>query len=408
MLSSYYDKKMVNPKYFIGFVIVCMFFLLKFFYDMDYSVEAMDLQYSKRLNVSLKHILVWTSLETDPMFNLKIARKAFIERACPVTNCFVTGNRELLQNMSEFDVIVFHGPEFVQKGVRELPQIRKPHQKYIFASMESAAYYPICNEKFLNFFNWTWTYKLNSDRNYAYISVWDKNGHVIGPKQEMHWMKVEDMLPINDTLKAILSNKTIAAAWFVSNCNAPSGRTSVAKKLKAELQKYGMQLDIYGKCGTMQCPRSSMDECLRKLRTDYYFYLSFENSFSEDYVTEKLLHALDNYAIPVVYGGANYTRFMPDGIYLSANTLTIKELAKKMVDLIQNKELYYEYFKWHNHYIYRDVVASVTTDPYCKLCEAINNEEIMSQTTIYEDIGMWWSPEKCQTKTNGSSNKKSG
>lgn len=101
-------------------------------------------------------------------------------------------------------------------------------------------------------------------------------------------------------------------------------------------------------------------------------------------------------------------RFMPDGIYLSANTLTIKDLAKKMVDLIQNKELYYEYFKWHNHYIYRDVVASVTTDPYCKLCEAINNEEIMSQTTIYENIGMWWSPEKCQTKTNGSSNKKSG
>lgn len=38
---------------------------------------------------------------------------------------------------------------------------------------------------------------------------------------------------------------------------------------------------------------------------DYYFYFSIENSFSEDYVTEKLLHALKHYAIPVVYGGAN-------------------------------------------------------------------------------------------------------
>ncbi|XP_022825614.1 alpha-(1,3)-fucosyltransferase C-like [Spodoptera litura] len=315
-------------------------------------------------------------------------------------NCFVTGNRELLQDITEFDAIVFHAPEFVQKGVRELPQRRKSHQKYIFTSIESPAYYPICNEKFLNFFNWTWTYKLNSDLNYAYMSVWDKNGNVIGPKDEMHWMKVEDMLPINDTLKQILNGKTTAAAWFVSNCRARSRRDSIAKKLQIELQTYGMRLDIYGSCGTMKCSRSSMNKCLSKLRNDYYFYLSFENSFSEDYVTEKLLHALENYAVPVVYGGANYTRFMPDGIYLSANTLTIKELAKKMVDIIQNKELYYEYFKWHNHYSYRDIGASVTTDPYCKLCEAINNEEEMSKRTIYKDIGGWWSPKECQVKTN--------
>lgn len=390
---------MVIRKYFFGCVIIFTIILFTFFYDlMNYYEEVTDFQNLKQLNISLKYILVWTSLKTDPIFNLRVARNAFIERSCPVTNCFVTGNRKLLQDITEFDAIVFHAPEFVQKGVRELPQPRKPHQKYIFASMESAAYYPICNERFLNFFNWTWTYKLNSDRNYAYMSVWDKDGNVIGPKQEMHWMKVEEMLPINDTLKEILNGKTTAAAWFVSNCKAPSGRDSVAKKLQNELQTYGMRLDIYGYCGTMQCPRSNTEECLRKLRTDYYFYLSFENSFSEDYVTEKLLNALDNYAVPVVFGGANYTRFMPDGIYLSANTLTIKELAKKMVDMIQNKELYYEYFKWHNHYSYRDVVASATTDPYCKLCEAINNEKEMSKTTIYEDIGMWWSPKKCQVK----------
>ncbi|CAH0701098.1 unnamed protein product [Spodoptera exigua] len=200
------------------------------------------------------------------------------------------------------------GPKFVQKGVQSLPAQRKPHQKYIFTSMESAAYYPICNQKLLNFFNWTWTYKLNSDLNYAYFSVWNKNGSVIGPKEEMHWMKVEDMAPVNDTLKEILSGKTIAAAWFVSNCGAPSGRNKIAKQLQIELQTHGLRLDIYGSCGTMKCPKSSMDECMLKLRSDYYFYLSFENSFSDDYVTEKLLNALDNYAVPVVFGGANYTR----------------------------------------------------------------------------------------------------
>ncbi|KAH9640722.1 hypothetical protein HF086_007293 [Spodoptera exigua] len=391
---------MVNRKLLIGFVIITIVILYTFVYDLSYFKEVRDFYELTQTNVSFKYILVWTSLKTDPLFNLRVARDAFIERACPITNCFVTGNRELLHDITKFDVIVFHAPEFVQKGVQSLPAQRKPHQKYIFTSMESAAYYPICNQKFLNFFNWTWTYKLNSDLNYAYFSVWNKNGSVIGPKEEMHWMKVEDMAPVNDTLKEILNGKTIAAAWFVSNCGAPSGRDKIAKQLQIELQTHGLRLDIYGSCGTMKCPKSSMDECMLKLRSDYYFYLSFENSFSDDYVTEKLLNALDNYAVPVVFGGANYTRFMPDGIYLSANTLTIKELAKKMADSIKNKELYYEYFKWHNHYSYRDVVASVETDPYCKLCEAINNEEEMSKTTIYEDIGMWFMPDGTYLSAN--------
>nr|XP_037877562.1 alpha-(1,3)-fucosyltransferase C-like [Bombyx mori] len=66
------------------------------------------------------------------------------------------------------------------------------------------------------------------------------------------------------------------------------------------------------------------------IREKYYFYLSFENSFGEDYVTEKLLHALEFDAVPVVYGGANYTRFMPEGIYLNARELGAAALAEKM------------------------------------------------------------------------------
>ena len=83
-------------------------------------------------------------------------------------------------------------------------------------------------------------------------------------------------------------------AWFVGNCDTKSKRELYVK----ELQKY-IDVDIYGKCGPLKCPDNPKvydprmnKECYDMLEQNYKFYLSYENIFCKDYVTEKLFNIL--------------------------------------------------------------------------------------------------------------------
>ena len=83
------------------------------------------------------------------------------------------------------------------------------------------------------------------------------------------------------------------------------------------LQKH-IQVDIYGKCGTLKCGREDENACWRRVNADYFFYLSFENSICKDYVTEKFFNAMNQSVIPVVLGGANYQQMAPQKSVIDA------------------------------------------------------------------------------------------
>lgn len=257
----------------------------------------------------MKYILLWTSARTVPFVFIGEGQKGFVDRKCPFTNCFVTGNKKYLKDITKYDVIAFAGPEVIRMPMDQLPIKRSPHQKYAFASIESPDYYPVCSNRFDEYFNWTWTFKLDSDVRWGYMVIRDQNNNVVGPNKEMHWIKQEDMDPVSDEFKERLKSKTKAAAWYVSNCHSKSKRELFVKELQKELTKFDLTVDVYGKCGPLQCSRSKEAECFDLIKEKYYFYLSFENSYSEDYVTEKLLNAVWNDAVPVVYGAGNYSRY---------------------------------------------------------------------------------------------------
>ncbi|XP_013198165.1 alpha-(1,3)-fucosyltransferase C-like [Amyelois transitella] len=266
-----------------------------------------DKEYKPLLD--MKQILLWTSPDTEPFKFIDIGRKGFISRNCTFTNCYVTPARHHFGDHSKFHAVVFAMTELIAYSNSQLPPHRSLDQKYVMASAESSHYYAICSDRFNGYFNWTWTYRLDSDCRLEYIAIRNINGDLIGPNEIMHWLKVEEMTPVSDELKKDLLSKTKAVAWFASNCVSRSQRELFVQDLQIELTAYNYTIDIYGLCGNLSCAKGN-EECFNMIKTDYYFYLSFENSMSTDYVTEKLLHALKNNAVPVVYGYANYTRYV--------------------------------------------------------------------------------------------------
>lgn len=258
-------------------------------------------------NNTLINILIWEQLHFTPMFDYYQGQQYFINQNCSFQNCFITGNRSFLSDVRLYDVILFNAIALRQSGTI-LPSNRLVHQIFIFMSNEPAAMYQLATH-YNGFFNYTFTYKLNSDITWRFFVVTNKNGEIVAPKVDVKWIDVDDMEPISDEIKRKLQTKSKAAAWHVSHCYTPSRREEFVEKLIPELARYKLNIDISGACGNLYC-QAWTEECYTAIETDYYFYLAFENSMCDDYVSEKILKATQHFSVPIVFGGANYSRFV--------------------------------------------------------------------------------------------------
>ena len=181
--------------------------------------------------------------------------------------------------------------------------------------------------------------------------------------------------PVGDRI-LYSKDKNGMVSWLVSSCITPSRRMAYA----ATLSKY-VNVNIQGLCGRNKDSFSKRKESFYGKGTvsdqtlsfmnEHKFYLSFENTFCKDYVTEKTFKVLmeDIRTVPIVRGWANYTRILPPKSFIdTADFKSPKELADYLKMLDENDELYEEYFKWRDTHVCRSLYQDITTWP-CRVCQ---------------------------------------
>ncbi|EFA05856.1 alpha-(1,3)-fucosyltransferase C [Tribolium castaneum] len=322
-------------------------------------------------NNDTKTILYWTPMFQSLNFYLGLGSKIF--EKCAYNNCYATYVKNE-RPVEKFDAIIFHGVEYQEKWFGK-PQKRNPNQVYIFSNQESPVNTPSFIRDFDNFYNWTMTYRLDSDilRPYGFL-VKQKTGYKLPTVEE-------------------IQKRPKKIAWFVSNCGTSSERELLVNEIQKEIH-----VDVYGRCGTLHCEKNNKEGCYDMMERKYKFYLSFENSICEDYVTEKLYNVLQRNIVPIVYGGADYNTLAPPKSVINVmDFMSVKHLVKHLKYLDSHPEEYLKFLEWKKDYI----VETASTQTLCTLCQKLN-EPIKQK--IYNDITKWWAGkdlDKCMVSKNG-------
>ena len=118
------------------------------------------------------------------------------------------------------------------------PFRRSLEQRYIYFLLESPAHDHLDYTRFSGFFNWTMTYRRDSD--------------VFAPYGNFRQLsKPTSVAHIVEKMRALPKSKLVA--WVVSNCVTASKREEYVNELKKHVP-----VDVFGKCGTKNCPGNTI------------------------------------------------------------------------------------------------------------------------------------------------------
>ncbi|TMS36778.1 hypothetical protein L596_003862 [Steinernema carpocapsae] len=280
---------------------------------------------------------------------------------CRVANCILS-SAEVHRPTAD---VVFFSPPTSSFSI-EYP--RPPHQLWVMQLLESPE-----NTMNLSDFNG----RINYTASYRYDS------DLVTPYGK--WVSFEHPLR---GIRSSRKPKTKKVLWLVSHCITNNARMRYAN----ELARY-ISVDVFGDCGERKLPK---EDGIRLLREEYKFYLAFENSNCEQYVTEKFFdNALKNGAVPIVMGAPLefYESVAPPHSFIHVDQFrSPKELAQYLQYLDSNEEAYNDYFKWQRYGEFVD------TKFWCRLCSILQQPK----QKIYADIEQWWhSPNQCNRRHQG-------
>lgn len=208
------------------------------------------------------------------------------------------------------------------------------------------------------------TYRLDSDIGLAYGSFDSK--------------KDSQSLAAHDVPKDLEKSRLVA--WMVAHCPTDGQQ----EKYVINLKKY-IDVDVYGGCGALACNRTldfSSPDFYEMLEANHKFYLAFENSLCQDYVTEKLYQTLNKWLVPAVNGRADYSLLAPPRSYIDARQFKPRDLANYLRYLDADDEKYSEYFNWKANYRVRAGLTQMSAHEFCHLCRLLHADQQSIRATM--------------------------
>jgi len=262
--------------------------------------------------------------------------------------------------IAEANAVVFHIPT-LRDPIERL--WKRPGQRWVAWSMESDANNPrLADPEFMSNFELTMTYRRDSDVWVPYL----KAGFVgladgfVGPGPEA---MLEPPRPKTEVAPAI---------YVASNPETLSGRDAYVRELMRylEVDSYGSSLN--NRTWPTDAGRATKLETLSR----YKFTLAFENSFAEDYVTEKFFDAIVAGSVPVYLGAPNIADFAPgDRCFIDVAAFAgPRELATHLLELSHDETAYQEYLAWKSDGLRPEFLALLTRlepHPLCRLARLL-------------------------------------
>ena len=303
-----------------------------------------------------KLILAYTTLYGNPFTTKSYGRV----KANPFSQCKYKcswSNNKADYNRS--DAVIFHlynlspiykGAGYGEFVISKLPTRYRRDQKWVLMIREpNSFFYPQQLKLLDDKFNLSMTFQSDSDVVIPYGRYWKLS-------------KPEKYANID-----YITGKSKMVAWLVSNCITSSRREDYVR----ELQKY-IQVDVYGNCPSFNSSKATGHSFITYLSKKYKFYLAFENSDCEDYITEKFWETLSLGMIPIVRSQrVDYKRLAPPNSYIHTDWFNSpQQLAQYLKDTASQTDALQKYHQWRKSYQAQFRVFFPRW--YCGLCEKVH------------------------------------
>ncbi|EEC05695.1 alpha 1,3-fucosyltransferase, putative [Ixodes scapularis] len=316
-------------------------------------------------------ILIWFSPDFHRPEETRLLVKGQLPtRWCPQKPgrrlCYVTKDHSYLETS---DVLVFAASNVDEHS---LPHSRHQLQPWVFWTRDRAPLnLPPALGLVSSQFNWTMSYRADSDIVLPYMSFTSKQ-----------------VSSVPADFQALWKQKSRLAVWLLSDCEPALrvddnivDKSSSSEDYTKEVIK-AVETHVYRKCGADHC--GVWDGCLSSLQHEFHFLFVMESSACFEDPTEIIYDAFKYDILPVYFGRRDISaRLPPNSFYDTTNAASAFEIIDALLHISKNFDRYNSYMAWKARY---ELVPA--EDDLCLLCDRMHQK--IEQHVMQPNIVGWW------------------